>query len=329
MAEVRALREGLDWVFCDTDSIALAKPETMTDDAFDKAAEAVREWFTPLNPYQKKEPLFRVEKANYELAGSERVTDTLVPLFCYAISDKRYVLFNIGPDGKPIIRKASAHGLGHMLAPYGEDDAPTTIPKPAVELDEIGVERWQHDFWYQIVVAMLEGRPDTVDLNALPNLRKPVASRYAATTPVLLRWFKSYNERYPADQVWPFNFMLAFQVSPHRFAMANQSESIELKPAKAAKPSIPRPVAPYDTDINRAAEKCFDRETGEPVSPDLLKTYQEALVQYPLHPETKFLNGAPYDRGPTRRRHIDVVGINCIGKEANRWEEQWHLWLVG
>jgi hypothetical protein len=215
-----------------------------------------------------------------------------------------------------------------MLAPYSEGDAPTAIPRPAIELDDIGVERWQHDFWYQIIVATLEGHPDTVDLSALANLRKPVASRYGATTPVQLRWFKKHNERCPADQqVWPFNFMLAFQVSPHRFAMACQSGLIEPKPGKAAKPSIPRPVAPYDTDINQAAEKCFDRENGEPVSLDLLKTYQEALAQYPLHPETKFLNGAPYDRGPTQRRHIEAVGINCIGKEASRWEEQWHLGL--
>src|SRR5262249_46977969 len=71
----------------------------------------------------------------------------------------------------------------------------------------------------------------------------------------------------------------------------------------------------------------FDRETGEPVSVDLLKTYQEALAQYPLHPESKFLNGEPYDRGQKRRRHIEAVAINCIGKEANRWEEQWHLGL--
>jgi hypothetical protein len=328
IAETLASREGLDWAFCDTDSMALAKPETMTDDAFYRAAQAVREWFTPLNPYQKKEPLFKLEDPNYGLGGSG-LTDTLEPLFCLAISDKRYALFNIGPDGRPIIRKASAHGLGHMLAPYGEDSTPTTIPKPAVELDDIVVERWQHDFWYQIIVAALDGHPDRVDLSGLPNIAKPVASRYGATTPRLLKWFKKYNEKRPEDQqVGPFNFMLAHQVSPHRFAMSRQSGFFELgNSGQAKKSSIPKPVAPYDTDTIRASKNCFDRETGEPVSVDVLKTYQEALAQYPLHPETKFLNGEPYDRGPTRRRHIDVVGINCIGKEANRWEEQWHLGL--
>ena len=46
-----------------------------------------------------------------------------------------------------------------------------------------------------------------------------------------------------------------------------------------------------------------------------------------MHPESKFLNGEYLDRGPTRRRHIEVVAINHIGKEANGWEEQYYLGL--
>jgi hypothetical protein len=39
------------------------------------------------------------------------------PLYCLAVSAKRYVLFNHGKNGKPVIRKASAHGLGDIELP--------------------------------------------------------------------------------------------------------------------------------------------------------------------------------------------------------------------
>jgi len=44
-----------------------------------------------------------------------------------------------------------------------------------------------------------------------------------------------------------------------------------------------------------------------------------------LRPEAKFENGDYLDSGPTIRRHVQVAQINFIGKEANRWEEQFYL----
>jgi hypothetical protein len=41
--------------------------------------------------------------------------------------------------------------------------------------------------------------------------------------------------------------------------------------------------------------------------------------------EAKFENGDYFDRGPTHRRHGQATQINYIGKEANRWEEQFFL----
>lgn len=70
------------------------------------------------------------------------------------------------------------------------------------------------------------------------------------------------------------------------------------------------------------AAHALDRETGEPVAVTRLKTYAEALAQYHLHPESKFLHGAYGDRGLTERRHIVAETVELIGKEANRWEEQ-------
>jgi hypothetical protein len=44
----------------------------------------------------------------------------------------------------------------------------------------------------------------------------------------------------------------------------------------------------------------------------------EALVQYHLRPEAKFLNGDFRHRGRTERRHIVASQIIHIGKEAQQ-----------
>jgi hypothetical protein len=268
----------------------------------------VCDWFTPLNPYKQKGPLFKIEDINYGIDG-EKLTSELTPLFCFAVSAKRYALFNIDADGRPVIRKASAHGLGHLRAPYPESNPPKSIPAPCMPLERIGVERWQCDLWYQIIVAALDGHPDQVDLDYHTSLNQPAASRYGATTPKLLRWFKTYNlNRSYRDQVKPFNFMLAFQASP---SLLDDDKG--------------KPIAPYNSEVIQAARNCFDRETGKPISPERLKTYCEALAQYHISPESKFLNGDYLDRGPTIRRHVEATAVHHIGKEANRWEEQFYL----
>ncbi len=116
IAERLILNAGLDWAFCDTDSMAIANPDALPDKAFVDKVEAVRGWFTPLNPYETKGPLLKIEEVNY---APDRKTGPrgLTPLYCYAVSAKRYALFNLDERDRPILRKASAHGLGHLMAP--------------------------------------------------------------------------------------------------------------------------------------------------------------------------------------------------------------------
>ena len=54
-------------------------------------------------------------------------------------------------------------------------------------------------------------------------------------------------------------------------------------------------------------------------------TYAETLAQYHLRPELKFLRAEHLDRGRTERRHVIAAQILHIGKEANKWEEQYFL----
>ena len=318
VTETLAQQNGLDWAFCDTDSMAIAKPDNV-DASFNSRIEIIRNYFDPLNPYSTKQPLFKLEDENYRIKD-DKLTPEITPLYFLGISAKRYALFNIGENGEIIIRKASGHGLGHLMAPYPETDAPKSIPGPIIPLTKIGIERWQYDLWHQIIRATLDGHPDQIDLDYHSALNLPAASRYAATTPPLLNWFKQHNRnRQYQDQVRPFGFMMAFQAWPT--AIENGGK---LQPnAKAG--LAPKPIAPFDTEIARAASHCFDRETSRPVEIKCLKTYREVLAQYHLRPESKFLNGDYLDRGLTRRRHVEVESIRHIGKEANRWEEQFYL----
>jgi hypothetical protein len=319
-----SLDAGLDWALCDTDSMALARPDSMAPETFLEESLKVAGWFDPLNPYETKGPIFKVEDVNYGVGSKD-----LAPLYCYAISSKRYALFNVGADGEPILRKASAHGLGDKRAPYDDDHAPASVPSPMVQLSDIGVDRWQYDLWYQIVKAAIAGRFDVVPLDYHPALQLPAMSRYAATTPDILNWFKTYNAGRPyASQVKPFNFLSAFQeTSCSDLSFIGEIEpTAKTRRRKGAK-EILRPIAPYSRDPVDAARACFDRETRQPIPAVRLKTYAQTLSSYHLRPESKFENGDFYDRGTTRRRHVQVVRVEYIGKESNRWEEQYYLGL--
>jgi hypothetical protein len=116
LAERLATDEDIEWAFCDTDSVALAQPDGM-DEEFLERAQRVRDWFTPLNPYVRKGPVFKIEDANYGLKHGKLTAD-LERLYCFCVSPKRYCLFNIDAHGRPVLRKASGHGLGHLRSPY-------------------------------------------------------------------------------------------------------------------------------------------------------------------------------------------------------------------
>lgn len=192
-------------------------------------------------------------------------------------------------------------------------------------MDAIGVDRWQYDLWHEIIRGALEGRPDEVGLSYHAGLNRAAASRYGATTPALLKWFKTFNhEKAYADQVKPFNFLNAFQARLE-FGLSDADQSAISKRGRPRKQSAIRPVAPFNKDVGQAARSAFDRGTGNAVKANTLATYAEALAQYHLRSETKFLNGEYCDRGRTERRHVISLQIVYIGKEANKWEEQYFL----
>lgn len=308
--------EGLEWAMCDTDSMAIAKPDDLPEADFIARAKTVCAWFDPLNPYETKGPILKIEDANFGRGDSKR----LKPLYCFAVSAKRYALFNLDDDGAPILRAASAHGLGHLHAPYTAANPAEGVPQPLTDLGEIGVELWQHDLWWQIVSAALRGESDRPNLNYHPALNLPATSRYAATTPEVLRWFDKHNRNKPYQrQVRPFGFMVSLLAK----AWSDVTSGGDAGARKRRHPV--RPVAAFTREPSEAAENAFDRDTNGAVPRRALKSYRQLLAQYQLHPEAKFLNADYTDAGVTERRHVFAVEIRHIGKEANKWEQQYFV----
>jgi hypothetical protein len=314
IAERKTLDVGLDWAFCDTDSLAIMRPDSVSRQEFHKRTHKVVDWFRPLNPYRKPGSILKVEDLNCGIGS-----DKMVPLYCFAISAKRYVLFNVTKDDRPVLRKASAHGLGHLLDPYPEPKAPPNMPPPRVPLNEMGVRRWQYDLWYKIIEAALRGQSETVPLAWHRALGQPAAIRYAATSPALLNWVSHWNESLDyGEQVRPFGFMLSFMPRTGVHAPFSEEPIDEPRRGRPRTTETLAPVAPYDSDPARALTKVFDRGTGNSVGPEQLKTYAEVLGQYHLSPEDKFENGRFLDRGRTERRHVVATSFVWIGKEANQ-----------
>ncbi|WP_300380407.1 hypothetical protein [Henriciella sp.] len=306
---------GLSWVFCDTDSIALARPDGLSRSDFHARVNTVVDWFTHLNPYKEAGSILQIEDVNYAPGSDEEIE----PLFAWAISAKRYALFNIGKDGLPVIRKASAHGLGQWMPPYSEDDPAPGVPPPIEDLRAMGIHRWQYDFWFFILKAALDGTPDQVRIDFHPALSNPALMRWGATSPEMLRYMKHFNAGKPYEaRVKPYGFMAAPTARTEAWVDMPVEEAEPSRRGRPRKMRLPKPIAPFERDSASLAGKVFDRETSEPISLDQLKTYAEAIALYHLSPEDKFENGGPVDTGETYRRTVEVTGVQLIGKEANK-----------
>jgi len=140
---------------------------------------------------------------------------------------------------------------------------------------------------------------------------------------MILSWFRKYNESRPyQEQIRPFGFLTWFHAKRPEEHFWQASANGETWDPRAR---APKPVAPYSTDISKAADVARDRETWEPVPRSWLRTYSEALRLYHVHPETKFLGGAHTQSGTLRRRHVFATVVEYIGKEGDRWEEDSHF----
>jgi len=312
LAEHQVIEQGLDWAFVDTDSIAIANTRNLPRKEFIASALKVRDWFNDLNPYGDDPSILQLEKVNFPV-GKDGELDALDPPLCLAVSAKRYVLFN-RHEGGVVVRKASGHGLGHLMAPYDESPA-----ERRERIERIGVPLWQEDLWKEIIRAADSDQPDQIRFMDMPGFDAPAASQYAATTPELLRWFDGYNEQRPSgERVFPFGFLLSLQAKSRIEMAKDEPEALSHELWRRREP---RPAAPYFKNLVEAKDRAFDRERGEAIPGSWLKSHGRSLVRYHLHPETKFRGGDFDQRGPLRRRHVFALARQSIGKEADNIEE--------
>lgn len=311
LAERNALDNGLGWAFCDTDSLAIANITGLPNDEFKSRVKSVLQWFEPLNPYDVKGSILQLEKVNFQPARHKE-PDTLRPVNCLAISAKRYVLFDRDEAGEPMIRKASRHGLGHLVAPYKDPDPSRT--------GRIGVELWQSDLWSEIIRAHDAGKPDRPNFDRLPSINEAAATRYGVTNQTLLNWFKGYNTNVgDRDRVWPFNFLLTYQAKSRLEMAAVDPEA--LSSALWLKRS-PKPASRYSSDLTVDRPGVFDRQTGEAIEWEHLRSYRRTLSRHHLHSESKFRGGEDAEHGTLSRRHVEAWAASAIGKEADNLDER-------
>ena len=262
------------YAFCDTDSMAVP-PEHVDE---------IQEFFRPLSPYPFNAELFKLEEYNFNPDNGETME-----LWFYGISDKRYVLYNI-VDGKIIIRKASSHGLGHILCPFQEalEDVPDG-------------QGWEIQVWRDILnehyghLSAEELSRKYSDLYAISKFM--VSSPALANRLCKLNRGKDYN-----DQIKPFNFCLV--------GLKSYRDPYTGKEVK--------PIAPFTKRPQEAVHSPFmDYNSGKVLSGEQYwKSMDDVYFEYKQHPEAKFDGNI----GLLTRKHIRVISISMIGKETNDLE---------
>ena len=320
ISEHLAQHEGIEWMFCDTDSMAFVRPADMDDVMFLAKVESIRGWFAPLNPYNglPNDDLFKSEKVNVEPDG-----ETPRELLGLAIAPKSYCLFTLDESGAPIIQEGKQHGLGHLLPPYVRSDKEERV---CLELTKLRC--WQRDVWALIVRAHLEGHPDIVDYSSLENFDLPAAHRFTVSTIKTENDCKHFNRGRPyRERMRPGNFLISFPTkNPARL---QDGIGVPLTPSPIGRTRDVSPYAPYDRDIPKAAAACFDRKTGKPIPINELKTYAEALRYYHIRPQDK-MRGARYlDLGTTRRRHLMPLRFDTWERKFGASRPRIRMSLIG
>jgi len=322
IAEQLAYEHELDWALMDTDSIAFTNPHQLPTHEFHARVDRIRAWFQPLNPYRNVGDLLELEDVNYALNPDGSRSDDRRELVCLAVSPKRYGLFNINPLWQPELRKASAHGLGYLEPPYKSHQAPKAIPPPAAPLQELGVERWQHDIWYLAAHAAIHKREPQLD--QLPGLNRPAMITSSITTPTVAKWFAAANHGASyTSSLRPFGFLMTPIITALGRPLGRANT-----PFKLIAPLITDPgsweTSTY-TDIHTQTTYSIST-THHGAETAHAKTYRQIIDSYLTHPDARRLDRdgnrcTKHTSGYLTPIHVDAFHIEYTGKEADAHEE--------
>jgi hypothetical protein len=273
-------------------SMGVKAVRPLTEKEFICYLEEIQAWFKPLYPYGDRDnpnaQFLKLEPENFHPETGE-----WQPACCFAIGINSHVLYK-AVDGVPVIRKFSEHTLGSVMPPYiGGQKA--SIPEPLPGLIKDPSKRWIYDAWYSTLT-------NTVWID-----NKPVATRYPASTPAILRSFDRYNEdKSYSDQIRPWDIVQAY------WGRGTKDKGYWLAPA-SADPFKPALV--------------INRDTGEIRSPENMHfvTYLDMFGDHQApHDEDMIRHGEIADQqifyeGPLLRPHFVKKGRRIsIGKEMHK-----------
>jgi hypothetical protein len=253
--------------------------------------------------------ILKIEDVNY----TDKTRTVRRPLYAYVISAKRYALFTLTPNGRPVVVDDGyrEHGLGHLLNP---------IDPESEDRD------WMRQVWERIIREAL-GLPT----EAPPWLGRPALTRTTVSTPRLLRRFDGLNRGKPyPDRVKPFNFALAAHVAPFGHPPGVDPARFQLVAEYTLDPEqwVALPWIDLYSGKSYTLRTADDPDAFVP-SPGTIRaqTYRDVLARYPYHPEPKSLgpDGRPCEartEGLLARRPVCGLSVTHIGKEANRLDDQ-------
>ena len=298
-------------MFCDTDSLAIVATETggpitTNNEATPSTVRAlsyaqvdeILDSFAALNPYDPQ-----------AVPGSVLRLDTTG--YCHAISAKRYAIWQPGDSpGQPVkIIKASGHGLGHLLNPYG----------PPANDDEESPD-WQAELWQWIIgreLGLNPERPAWFD--------QPALGRYTITSASLLEPFNAWNEgREWADQVKPYNFLLIAHVDRLSTPVDVDGPFTLIAPFSNQPEDWTRLPWRNRYDPTGPVYTIGTRETVEAERIVRVQTYADIVGAYQRHPEAKFADadgepcGAHGRAAPAPSRRTLIAGVHRQGSRPHR-----------
>lgn len=321
---------GGTWVACDTDSMMpVVTPDgspvkTRHGDIpalSESTARQIQERFDSLNPYDAAvAPGIHILKREHDKDPR--------PLYCYAISAKRYALFHLrdGAIEDLMVTDESGdietltddgrkeHGLGAYMSPYNPDDESMR-----------GKRVWVTEIWHYLICKELGipvKEPSFFDL--------PVMTKVSLTTWTGYQLFRRFNAgKSWREQIKPYNFVMCPVVT-------QISQLAEQKHVRLVTPFERDPskwlnaeyidVSNPNGDTIHVTDKPQVTDDGEGVDfgVHIIRTWRSVVREFGQHPEVKYCdsNGRTCDkktRGVLYRHHIRIGHIEYIGKESNSY----------
>ena len=135
LSERLSLDRGLNWAFCDTDSMAFANTTNLPFEEFDGRVKSICGWFTPLNPYERepdKEPVSILEINKNFSKEKGRKGPAWSPVTASRSPPSAMPFFNLDGTASRSFAKRQPMVSVTTPAPYGDEEEAATSETAAL-----------------------------------------------------------------------------------------------------------------------------------------------------------------------------------------------------